>query len=188
MFYHCRFRNRKMGRSANQNFVFTPHKRRGPISAEFQSPGPAAFNIPGTIGSKYSREVIISYQSPFWFCVWFGFCIQIWWLKYSKIVSKAKISVRFQDKYKWQINYGHLSDDIWHTGAVDTGHCHGVLVQDWWPSLSYGEGDSLTTPHHHNKKIKIDISDWFLRSLLINVIGCLWVGFMLLLEMFDDEL
>ena len=48
-----------MGRSANQNFVFTPHKRRGPISAEFQSPGPAAFNIPGTIGSKFSFGPII---------------------------------------------------------------------------------------------------------------------------------
>ena len=40
-----------MGRS-NQNFVYTPHKRRGPISAEFTSPGPAAISLPGTIGSK----------------------------------------------------------------------------------------------------------------------------------------
>ena len=42
-----------MGRSAKQNFVYVPHKRRGPISAEFKSPGPAAFNLPGTIGSKW---------------------------------------------------------------------------------------------------------------------------------------
>ena len=49
-----------MGRS-NQPFVYVPHKRRGPISAEFKSPGPAAFNIPGTIGSMYT-VYIISHQ------------------------------------------------------------------------------------------------------------------------------
>merc|ERR1711992_236718 len=44
-----------MGRS-NQPFVYVPHKRRGPISAEFKSPGPAAFNIPGTIGNHGPKE------------------------------------------------------------------------------------------------------------------------------------
>jgi len=43
-----------MGRHANNNFVITPHKRRGPIAAEFQSPGPAAINLPGLFGSKYA--------------------------------------------------------------------------------------------------------------------------------------
>ena len=41
-----------MGRHANSNFVITPHKRRGPIAAEFQSPGPAAISLPGLFGSK----------------------------------------------------------------------------------------------------------------------------------------
>merc|ERR1712079_882186 len=39
----------EMGRS-NTNFVYTPHRRRGPISAEFTSPGPAAISLPGYIG------------------------------------------------------------------------------------------------------------------------------------------
>merc|ERR1712032_1321053 len=50
-----RFFEFSMGRS-NQNFVYTPHKRRGPISAEFTSPGPAAISLPGTIGNHGSNE------------------------------------------------------------------------------------------------------------------------------------
>merc|ERR1711976_1119145 len=45
-----------MGRSSKQNFVYVPHQRRGPISAEFQSPGPAAFNLPGPIGNHGPKE------------------------------------------------------------------------------------------------------------------------------------
>merc|ERR1711988_1832503 len=45
------YKEHKMGRS-NANFVYTPHKRRGPISAEFTSPGPAAFSLLGSIGRK----------------------------------------------------------------------------------------------------------------------------------------
>ena len=45
-----------MGRHANPNFVITPHKRRGPIAAEFQSPGPAAISLPGLFGSKHSNS------------------------------------------------------------------------------------------------------------------------------------
>ena len=51
--FRVHFNWSRMGRSAKQNFVYVPHKRRGPISAEFKSPGPAAFNLPGTIGSKW---------------------------------------------------------------------------------------------------------------------------------------
>ena len=54
-----RFFGFNMGRS-NQNFVYTPHKRRGPISAEFTSPGPAAISLPGTIGSKS----VLKYHIP----------------------------------------------------------------------------------------------------------------------------
>merc|ERR1719187_3227446 len=43
-----------MGRHAN--FVITPHKRRGPIAAEFQSPGPAAINLPGLFGNQCLKE------------------------------------------------------------------------------------------------------------------------------------
>lgn len=35
-----------------QQHVITPHKRRGPIAAEFSSPGPASINLPGLIGCK----------------------------------------------------------------------------------------------------------------------------------------
>eukprot|EP00092_Neocalanus_flemingeri_P049666 GFUD01057164.1.p1 GENE.GFUD01057164.1~~GFUD01057164.1.p1 ORF type:complete len:114 (-),score=28.29 GFUD01057164.1:88-393(-) len=45
-----------MGVQKKQNFVITPHKRRGPIAAEFQSPGPAAFNLPGLIGNGCLNE------------------------------------------------------------------------------------------------------------------------------------
>ena len=48
-------REYKMGRHASSNFVITPHKRRGPIAAEFQSPGPAAINLPTLFGSKYCQ-------------------------------------------------------------------------------------------------------------------------------------
>ena len=33
-------------------FEITPHKRRGPIAAEFSTPGPASIALPGLIGSK----------------------------------------------------------------------------------------------------------------------------------------
>merc|ERR1711892_444199 len=46
----------RMGRHANNNFVITPHKRRGPIAAEFQSPGPAAINLPGLFGNQCLTE------------------------------------------------------------------------------------------------------------------------------------
>jgi len=45
-----------MGRHANNNFVITPHKRRGPIAAEFQSPGPASINLPGLFGNQCLNE------------------------------------------------------------------------------------------------------------------------------------
>jgi len=45
-----------MGRHANQNFVITPHKRRGKIAAEFQTPGPAAINLPGLFGNQCLNE------------------------------------------------------------------------------------------------------------------------------------
>ena len=34
----------------------TPHKRRGPIAAEFSSPGPAAIALPGLFGSEYTVD------------------------------------------------------------------------------------------------------------------------------------
>jgi len=39
-----------MGRQ-QKPFVFTPTKRRGPIAAEFQTPGPAAIKLPATLGT-----------------------------------------------------------------------------------------------------------------------------------------
>ncbi|KAL7635944.1 UNVERIFIED_CONTAM: hypothetical protein RMT77_013761 [Armadillidium vulgare] len=41
-----------MGGQKNTQFVWTPTKRRGPIAAEFSTPGPAAINLPPTFGSK----------------------------------------------------------------------------------------------------------------------------------------
>ena len=35
------------GRRAANNFVITPHKRRGPIAAEFQPPAPNSYNTAG---------------------------------------------------------------------------------------------------------------------------------------------
>jgi len=49
-------REHKMGRHASSNFVITPHKRRGPIAAEFQSPGPAAINLPTLFGNQCLKE------------------------------------------------------------------------------------------------------------------------------------
>jgi len=37
--------------------VYTPHKRRGPISAEFTSPGPAAISLPGYIGRNDANAI-----------------------------------------------------------------------------------------------------------------------------------
>ena len=37
-----------------QSGSWTPTKRRGPIAAEFQGPGPAALSLPSLFGSKYN--------------------------------------------------------------------------------------------------------------------------------------
>ena len=60
-------REDKMGRHASSNFVITPHKRRGPIAAEFQSPGPAAINLPTLFGSKYNQFLADLYQYKYFF-------------------------------------------------------------------------------------------------------------------------
>ena len=44
-----RRKNRNMG---GQSGSWTPTKRRGPIAAEFQGPGPAALSLPSLFGSK----------------------------------------------------------------------------------------------------------------------------------------
>ena len=36
-----------------QSGTWTPTKRRGPIAAEFQGPGPAQIVLPSIFGSKY---------------------------------------------------------------------------------------------------------------------------------------
>ena len=36
-----------------QSGSWTPTKRRGPIAAEFQGPGPAAIGLPSLFGSKF---------------------------------------------------------------------------------------------------------------------------------------
>ena len=43
-----------------QSGSWTPTKRRGPIAAEFQGPGPAALSLPSLFGSKYNivKQVI----------------------------------------------------------------------------------------------------------------------------------
>merc|ERR1712106_834271 len=46
----------RMGGQKKQNFVITPHKRRGPIAAEFQTPGPAAVTLPGLFGNQCLKE------------------------------------------------------------------------------------------------------------------------------------
>ena len=42
---------KKMG-GGTAGYQWTPHKRRGPIAAEFSGPGPAAIALPSLIGSK----------------------------------------------------------------------------------------------------------------------------------------
>ena len=43
---------KKMGGGNGNGYQWTPHKRRGPIAAEFSGPGPAAIALPSLIGSK----------------------------------------------------------------------------------------------------------------------------------------
>ena len=45
-------KSKKMGGGSGQGYQWTPHKRRGPIAAEFSGPGPAAIALPSLIGSK----------------------------------------------------------------------------------------------------------------------------------------
>lgn len=40
----------------SQNGTFTPHKRRGPIAAEFSGPGPAAISLPTLFGNPHVKE------------------------------------------------------------------------------------------------------------------------------------
>ena len=44
----------KMG---GQSGSWTPTKRRGPIAAEFQGPGPAALTLPSLFGSKLKNNL-----------------------------------------------------------------------------------------------------------------------------------
>ena len=46
-----------VSRSKAQQHVITPHKRRGPIAAEFSTPGPASVKLPGLFGSKFPKIV-----------------------------------------------------------------------------------------------------------------------------------
>ena len=41
-----------------QSGTWTPTKRRGPIAAEFQGPGPAAIGLPSLFGSKFILQNI----------------------------------------------------------------------------------------------------------------------------------
>ena len=47
-----------------QSGSWTPTKRRGPIAAEFQGPGPAAIGLPSLFGSKYLLLLLIFKNSP----------------------------------------------------------------------------------------------------------------------------
>ena len=40
--------------SKSKQHIITPHKRRGPIAAEFASPGPASISLPGYFGGEPS--------------------------------------------------------------------------------------------------------------------------------------
>ena len=41
-----------------QSGSWTPTKRRGPIAAEFQGPGPAAIGLPSLFGSKFISIIL----------------------------------------------------------------------------------------------------------------------------------
>ena len=52
-----RERERMVASKSKQVFDITPHKRRGPIAAEFSTPGPASIALPGLFGSKNSIQI-----------------------------------------------------------------------------------------------------------------------------------
>merc|ERR1711892_899613 len=54
----------KSGVDKNGGFQYTPHKRRGPIAAEFQSPGPAAISLAGSVGRGPSKSMGIKPKAP----------------------------------------------------------------------------------------------------------------------------
>merc|ERR1711892_598109 len=54
----------KSGVDKNGGFQYTPHKRRGPIAAEFQSPGPAAISLAGSVGKGPSKTMGIKPTAP----------------------------------------------------------------------------------------------------------------------------
>jgi hypothetical protein len=51
-----------------QSGSWTPTKRRGPIAAEFQGPGPAAIGLPSLFGSKFFllNYSVLQYLFPQW--------------------------------------------------------------------------------------------------------------------------
>ena len=51
-----------MGRQQNKPFVFTPTKRRGPIAAEFSTPGPASIKLPSTLGKSFCFYCLLTNQ------------------------------------------------------------------------------------------------------------------------------
>lgn len=52
-----------VSRSKAQQHVITPHKRRGPIAAEFSSPGPASVKLPGLFGCEYYDAFTVRLRS-----------------------------------------------------------------------------------------------------------------------------
>ena len=48
---------RMVASRSKQAHQITPHKRRGPIAAEFSSPGPASIALPGLFGSKNNVKI-----------------------------------------------------------------------------------------------------------------------------------
>ena len=64
-----------------QSGSWTPTKRRGPIAAEFQGPGPAALTLPSLFGSKLKTNL---YNVRSFTLSVVSFYVYYKYLKYSK--------------------------------------------------------------------------------------------------------
>ena len=134
-----------MGRS-NQNFVYTPHKRRGPISAEFTSPGPAAISLPGTIGSKlkFYIPIFIIQKIDDWKRRHSNSCLE------PRFLLDTKLTV---NRIWWAFIWWQMTGWHWLTG---TKRSLLEMVWSFWSLLSWVQAESHNTQPH----LEINLIFW----------------------------
>ena len=80
-----------------QSGSWTPTKRRGPIAAEFQGPGPAAIGLPSLFGSKFQSPLFDIMHPPYCFD-FTSYCLSC--ASYLSFIYFISIEIEIQDDFR----------------------------------------------------------------------------------------